>query len=84
MIDALQPAAPVVKIYPDGRLDARATSAYTGLSLKSLAVMRCNGNGPAFFKLGKSVFYSRDDLDAWIAGNRARSTAEFRAKRNAA
>lgn len=83
MNDLLHPAAASIRVFADGRMDTRAASVYTGLSLKSLAVMRCTGNGPAFVKLGKAVFYRRDDLDAWIDQNRARSTAEFRQKRTA-
>lgn len=77
----LQPAAPGVQIFPDGRMDVINAAAYLGLSPKSLACMRSQGRGPAFTKLGKPVFYTRDDLDAWITANRATSTAEHKAKR---
>ena len=75
----LQPAAPGVQIFPDGRMDVNNAAAYLGLSPKSLACMRSQGRGPRFTKLGKPVFYTRDDLDAWIAANRATSTAEHKA-----
>lgn len=65
-----------VVMYPDGRMDTRNTSTYTGLSEKTLAMMRCNGNGPKFVKRGR-VFYFRDDVDLWLnAGGRFTSTAQ--------
>ena len=79
-----EPAVTGVRIFPDGRMTAVDASAYTGVSTKSLAVMRCNGTGPAFTKLGKRVFYSKADLEGWIQSRRVTSTAELRARRNAA
>jgi len=65
-----------VVMYPDGRMDTRNTSTYTGLSEKTLAMMRCNGNGPKFVKRGR-VFYFKDDVDLWLnAGGKFTSTAQ--------
>jgi len=66
-----------VLVYPDGRMDTRNTAIYCGLSPKTLAIKRCDGTGPPFIKRGK-VFYFRDDVDAWLQSQRARSTAEIR------
>lgn len=79
----LQPTPPAIHVFPDGRMDANSAAAYTGLTVKSLAIMRSLGTGPAFFKLGKKCFYQREDLDAWIQTRRAVSTADFRAARAA-
>lgn len=69
-----------VKLYPDGRLDTEAASAYVGLSVKTLAMMRSNGTGPKFIKRGR-VFYFQEDLDAWLNENgRFTTTAEARIK----
>lgn len=65
---------------PDGRMDTRNAAAYVGLSEKTLAMMRCAGNGPQFVKRGR-VFYFKDDLDAWIKAGRALSTAQAREHR---
>ncbi len=43
---------------------------YVGLSKSYLDKARCFGTGPAFAKLGATVIYSTDDLDAWVAANR--------------
>ncbi len=65
-----------VVIYPDGRIDTTNTSTYTGLAEKTLAMMRCNGNGPKFVKRGR-VFYFQADVDDWLnAQGRHVSTAQ--------
>ena len=65
-----------VNILPDGRLDTRNAALYLGLSPKTLAMMRCQGDGPSFIKLGR-VFYYKEDLDLWIGqAPRATSTAQ--------
>lgn len=61
-------------------LDARATAKRLGLSTSTLAKMRLSGDGPAYVKLGRRVVYRPEDLDAWIAANRFRSTSEYPVK----
>jgi predicted DNA-binding transcriptional regulator AlpA len=73
---------PSVLVLPDGRMDAKNTAAYTGLTVKTLAIMRSNGTGPRFVKIGR-VFYYREDLDAWLKSRVARSTAQARTLANA-
>jgi len=52
-------------------------AAYTGLSESTLAKRRLRGEPPVFVKLGaKAIGYRREDLDAWIAECRRRSTSE--------
>jgi len=43
---------------------------YVGLSKSYLDKARCTGTGPAYAKLGSTIIYSTDDLDAWVAANR--------------
>jgi hypothetical protein len=65
-----------ITLYPDGRMDTRNASLYTGLSEKTLAMMRCNGTGPKFIKRGR-VFYFQDDVDGWLNAQwRFTSTAQ--------
>jgi hypothetical protein len=64
-----------VTMYPDGRLDAKNASTYVGLSVKTLAMMRCYGTGPKFTKRGR-VFYYLEDLDEWLKAGRVASTAK--------
>jgi hypothetical protein len=65
-------------IYPDGRMDAKNASLYTGLAVKTLAQLRYQGKGPRFVKpTGGKVFYYREDLDAWLNRfGKVSSTAE--------
>jgi hypothetical protein len=67
-----------VVILADGRLDTRNAARYLGLSPKTLAMMRCQGDGPQFIKRGR-VFYYKCDLDEWI-GQAARVTSTAQAK----
>jgi len=65
-----------VVTYPDGRMNTKNTSTYTGLAEKTLAMMRCKGNGPKFVKRGR-VFYFQADVDDWLnAQGRHVSTAQ--------
>ena len=46
-----------------------------GIAEQTLAGWRCNKQGPAFVKLGKTVFYRREDLKIWIASCRQEPAA---------
>jgi predicted DNA-binding transcriptional regulator AlpA len=47
---------------------------HVGLSKSSLDKLRMQDGGPAFFKLGRAVVYSTDDLDRWLADKKRSST----------
>ena len=70
---------PTMRVYPDGRVDARDAAHYLGLGERTLANMRTNGTGPRYVKIGR-VFYFLRDLDAWLESKSATSTGEARAK----
>lgn len=57
-----------VRTFPDGRLDAKNSALYIGLSEKTLATLRCNGKGPKFIKPGR-IFYFKSDIDEWLNQN---------------
>jgi len=47
---------------------------YPGTTRQSWASMRFRGDGPAYFKVGRSVFYRPEDVAAWeAAGVRTRT-----------
>ena len=50
---------------PDGRMDTKNAALYMGFKEKTLAMMRSDGTGPKFIKLGR-IFYFKCDIDAWI------------------
>ena len=56
---------PAVVVLPDGRMNTRNAAIYAGLSEKTMAMMRCEGKGPEYIKIGR-VFYFRQKLDEWI------------------
>lgn len=64
-----------VVVLPDGRMDTQNAANYAGLSVKTLAMKRCNGTGPKFVKRGR-IFYFREDLDAWLQRGRVVSTTQ--------
>ena len=65
-----------ILVYPDGRMNTDSAARYVGLSTKTLAMMRCQGNGPQYIKRGR-VFYFKQDLDSWLnEGGRISSTAQ--------
>ena len=56
---------------------------YCGSTQSTFEKWRVTGGGPVFIKLGKTVIYSIEDLDAFLAERRYRSTAEVDAARQA-
>ncbi len=62
---------------PPGELLApEQTARRTHLSVATLAKMRCYGNGPPYFKVGKFVRYDSNDVDAWLRSRRYTSTSQ--------
>ena len=45
-------------------------AAYIGKSPSWLHKSRMTGTGPVYLKIGGAVRYTREDLDAWLAGTR--------------
>jgi predicted DNA-binding transcriptional regulator AlpA len=57
-------------------LTTHQAAAYCGQSPRTLEAFRLTGRGPRFLKLGRSVRYSVEDLEAWLAASRRRSTSD--------
>jgi predicted DNA-binding transcriptional regulator AlpA len=49
---------------------------YCGSSASTFEKLRLTGGGPVYSKLGRRVVYRIEDLDAWLAANRRRSTSD--------
>jgi predicted DNA-binding transcriptional regulator AlpA len=49
---------------------------YCGSSASTFEKLRLTGGGPVYSKLGRRVVYRVEDLDAWLAANRRRSTSD--------
>ena len=61
---------------PKRLFDPHEASIYLRIAKQTLARWRCYGLGPRFVRIGGRIFYDAVDLDAFIAGNKFRSTAE--------
>lgn len=49
-------------------MKGRQAADYAGTTEQTLAQYRYRGEGPRFYKRGRTVIYDRADLDAWITG----------------
>lgn len=66
-----------IQMSQDNRMSAKAAAGYLGLSVKTMAMMRCYGNGPKFVKLGR-ISYFKHDLDDWVIARQVSNTAQAR------
>lgn len=57
-------------------MKTREAATYIGSSASTLEKLRLTGGGPPFAKIGRRVVYRIEDLDAWLAANRRRSTSD--------
>lgn len=57
-------------------LRTRAAAAYCGSSESTFEKLRLSGGGPIYSKIGRRVVYRVEDLDAWLAAHRRRSTSD--------
>ena len=46
-------------------MTAQQTADYLQITYVYLAILRSRAEGPAYFKLGKSVRYRKEDVDDW-------------------
>ena len=64
-------------------LNAKQAAHYLGLGTKTLANMRCSGEGPHFRRHGGHIRYHIADLDAWSADRARSDTRDWRERHNA-
>lgn len=55
---------------PDLIAAADMKNLFPGTSDQYWAMLRHKGTGPTFTKVVRKVFYSRADIDEWLAANR--------------
>lgn len=56
---------------PDGLIPAsEMPKLFEGTTAQTWAALRHKGNGPAFVKVMRRVYYRRCDVEAWIEENR--------------
>ena len=61
-------------------LTTEQAAEYLGVSKSWLAASRVRGDGPPFYKLGRTVRYIRATLDEWTREREVRSNVEERSK----
>ena len=49
----------------------REAADYLNVKPQTMAVWRCNGNGPKFVKLNRAVRYRLSDIEAWLESRTA-------------
>jgi excisionase family DNA binding protein len=57
-------------------MNTDAAAQYTGLGRSTIEKLRVYGGGPRYLKLGRSVRYRAEDLDAWLADRVVQSTSD--------
>jgi len=65
-----------LRMTPEGLMDPKATAVFLGLSVPTLADMRCKGTGAPFCKAGRLVRYRLSDLQDWLDGRTYNNTTE--------
>lgn len=56
-------------------LKTERAAVYMGLSASTLNKLRTQGGGPRYLKVGRSVFYTQQDINVWLDGARRSSTS---------
>ena len=57
------------------KLRTPAAAKYSGLAESTLEKLRVHGGGCPYMRVGRVVVYDPDDLDAWLASHKRRSTS---------
>jgi predicted DNA-binding transcriptional regulator AlpA len=57
-------------------LDERAVAEITGESTRTWERRRTSGDGPPYYRLGRSVRYDRNEVLEWVRQRRRKSTSE--------
>lgn len=63
-----------MQIDPEELIPSAETARLLAVKEQTLAAWRHFGRGPRFCKVGRSIFYRRDDLRAWL-GEQMRAPA---------
>jgi len=51
-------------------MDTKQTAEFLNVTEQRLAVWRCEGKGPVFYKLVGKVYYRPEDINAWFEANK--------------
>lgn len=62
-------------VRPKPVMDTDEAAAYLGMSSQNLELLRVNGGGPKYSKLGRLVRYRKVTIDRWLADCERTNTA---------
>jgi len=57
-------------------LTPKQAAKHYGFGVSTLAKMRLQGGGPAYYKIGAKVLYDGDEIDAWLLSKRVTNTSQ--------
>jgi predicted DNA-binding transcriptional regulator AlpA len=57
------------------KMRTKEAARYSGSTESTLTKLRLTGGGPIYITIGRTVVYDPDDLDAWLASKRRKSTS---------
>ncbi|WP_141933586.1 helix-turn-helix domain-containing protein [Bradyrhizobium sp. UNPA324] len=72
------PDTVVKSVDPDELVDPTEAARLVRQKPDTLAHWRCDGRGPEYLKIGRSIFYRRSAISAWLATQIVRPQAEVR------
>jgi excisionase family DNA binding protein len=58
------------------KLRTAEAAEYVGIASSTLEKLRVTGGGATYIRIGRVVLYDPDDLDAWLAAHRRKSTSD--------
>ena len=61
---------------PSPKLNVKAASRWSGLSVSTPNKLRLSGDGPPYIKAGRRVVYDIRDLEAWLGKRKRNHTSE--------
>ncbi len=60
---------------PEELIPSAETARLLNLKEQTLSSWRCQGRGPKYCRIGRAIFYRREDIRAWL-GQQLRSPGE--------
>ncbi len=76
LLDGSNPPVPTKIGFAEDRMDTAEAAEYIGVAKNTTDNWRSqNSGGPPYYKPGKAVYYTKVDLDTWLAAGKRTNTA---------
>ena len=69
-VTCLSPEGALAAVDPEELVSSDATAGLLGVRAQTLIAWRCDDRGPPYIKIGRSVWYRRADIAAFIGAQR--------------